>query len=206
VFFPWQTWQTSELDQQAPPLAKRLGADQGTARFLGLFPNEDSHMASWFGGIVQSLKEGDFQGAVQKTSEQISTGIREATKEVDQEADQIRAQKQGAEQVNGLPWESSDESKSILVEDLMERILSLSLDQQNFVDEPSPPTDFDFNMEAHVSVIMRLLEIDPNLAKMHYRLAAKMDERVFWRNYFHRCALLRAEVGIAPGLPRKPAE
>ena len=40
------------------------------------------------------------------------------------------------------------------------------------------------------------------MPQIHYRLSAKMDERVFWRNYFHRCALLRASVGVDP--PLKP--
>jgi hypothetical protein len=44
-------------------------------------------------------------------------------------------------------------------------------------------------------VITRLLDLDPNLAKVHYRLSAKVDEELFWRRYFHRCRTLRAEVG-----------
>jgi hypothetical protein len=35
---------------------------------------------------------------------------------------------------------------------------------------------------------------------MHYRLSAKMDEELFWKNYFHRIALLRANVGVSPPL------
>jgi hypothetical protein len=39
-----------------------------------------------------------------------------------------------------------------------------------------------------------------NESKMHYRLSAKMDEELFWKNYFHRIALLRANVGVSPPL------
>ena len=48
---------------------------------------------------------------------------------------------------------------------------------------------------------MRLLELDPNLAKMHSRLAPKVDEEVFWRRFFLRCAQLRVR---APLLARAP--
>lgn len=55
-----------------------------------------------------------------------------------------------------------------------------------------------------MQIITRLLELDPNLAKIHYRLSSNMNEALFWGNYFHRCALLRAEVGASPPLPPKP--
>ena len=50
---------------------------------------------------------------------------------------------------------------------------------------------------------MRLLELDPNLATRHARLSPKVNEETFWRHYFHRCALLRAEVGVGAALPPK---
>lgn len=55
-----------------------------------------------------------------------------------------------------------------------------------------------------MQIITRLLELDPNLAKTHYRLSSNIDETLFWGNYFHRCALMRAEVGASPPLPPKP--
>lgn len=36
----------------------------------------------------------------------------------------------------------------------------------SFVDEPTPPTQFDFDMERHVQIITKLLELDPNLSKV----------------------------------------
>merc|ERR1712070_1043735 len=115
---------------------------------------------------------------------------------------EIRAQREKQGDVKSLPWELDNEAQSIVAEDLMEKVLSLGLDDANFREEPKPPTHFDFEMERHVEVITRLLEIDPNLSKVHYRLSAKMDERIFWRNYFHRCALLRADVGVGEPLRR----
>ena len=49
---------------------------------------------------------------------------------------------------------------------------ALSLDERTFLDA-APHVVFEFDFEAHVPVIMRLLELDPNLAKMHSRLAAQ---------------------------------
>lgn len=54
-------------------------------------------------------------------------------------------------QVRDLPWECSEE-QSIVAEELMEKVLSLSLNESNFIDEPMPPTCFEFDMEGHVKV------------------------------------------------------
>lgn len=45
-------------------------------------------------------------------------------------------------------------------------------------------------------MIVRLLQLDSNLARMHAKLSPHMDEVVFWRNYFMRVAYLRAACGI----------
>ena len=58
----------------------------------------------------------------------------------------------------------------------------LSLDERTFLDA-APRVVFEFDFEAHVPVIMRLLELDPNLAKMHSRARAK-STKVFWRRFF----------------------
>ena len=66
-----------------------------------------------------------------------------------------------------LPWETSDESKMILSQDLMERILELSLCEKNFTTPPPNIHAIDFNFASVVPMIMRLLQIDANLARMH---------------------------------------
>lgn len=43
-----------------------------------------------------------------------------------------------------------------------------------------------------------MLSLDPNLAKVHSKLIARMPERIFWHNYFARVEMLRAELGIEP--------
>jgi hypothetical protein len=39
-------------------------------------------------------------------------------------------------------------------------------EETTFTEEPLPPTHFDFDMERHVGVITKLLELDPNLSKV----------------------------------------
>ncbi len=51
-------------------------------------------------------------------------------------------------------------------------------------------------MKQSIPVIMKMLEIDTNLSKMHSKLSPKMDENIFWKNYFNRIAYLRAAIGI----------
>lgn len=66
-----------------------------------------------------------------------------------------------------LPWEAEEEGHSILVQPLMEQILSLGLDEANFaVLTEGERAQFPFKLENHVDVITRLLALDPNLAKV----------------------------------------
>ncbi len=95
-----------------------------------------------------------------------------------------------------LPWETQDESRSIISQDLMERILSLSLSENNFI-QPSirfDKSEFDFNQ--FVPIAMRLLALDANLARVHAKLMPKMNEEDFWRHYYFRIKYLRAKLNI----------
>jgi hypothetical protein len=97
-----------------------------------------------------------------------------------------------------LPWETADETKSILSDPLMEKVMSLSVVEGNFT-TPCSQEEFSlvsFEMNKSVPIILKLLEIDKNLARMHAKLSPKMDEEVFWRNYFLRVKYLRAAIGI----------
>lgn len=97
-----------------------------------------------------------------------------------------------------LPWETADEQLSILSDPLMEKIFALSIAEGNFVTTP-PQEEFaaiHFDMTKSVPVILKILEIDKNLARMHAKLSPKMDEEVFWKNYFLRVKYLRAAIGI----------
>jgi len=112
-----------------------------------------------------------------------------------------------------LPWETQDESMQILSQDLMEQVMSLSLCDENFTKKPDSRLlcAIDFDFDAFVPVVMRLLEIDSNLAAVHAKLSPRMDETEFWRNYYLRVQYLRARIGMAgkaakDGLGSEPQE
>lgn len=64
--------------------------------------------------------------------------------------------------------------------------------------EPLPPLLENFDLDAHVGLIERLLEIDTNLVEMQSRLVAGGDKEItFWRNYFFHCAYTRYEAGLS---------
>lgn len=55
-----------------------------------------------------------------------------------------------------------------------------------------------FQLDRHINVAVKMLSLDPNLAKIHARLISHMPERTFWYHYFSRVAALRAEVDLEP--------
>jgi len=74
--------------------------------------------------------------------------------------------------------------------------------------QPLPVLLEDFDIEAHVGLIERLLGEDTILEKMHSSLTGAGDkERLFWQNYFFHCAYTRYEKGltIEEIWERKPA-
>lgn len=55
-----------------------------------------------------------------------------------------------------------------------------------------------FQLDRHINVAVKMLSLDPNLAKTHARLISHMPEKTFWHHYFSRVAALRAEVDLEP--------
>jgi len=64
--------------------------------------------------------------------------------------------------------------------------------------EPLPPLLEDFDLDAHVGLIQKILKEDPGLVNMQANLSGGGDrEKVFWRNYFFHCAFTRYEAGLS---------
>lgn len=55
-----------------------------------------------------------------------------------------------------------------------------------------------FQLDRHIKVAVKMLSLDPNLAKIHARLISHMPEKTFWYHYFSRVAALREEVNLEP--------
>ncbi|KAJ1445178.1 hypothetical protein M885DRAFT_550747 [Pelagophyceae sp. CCMP2097] len=100
-----------------------------------------------------------------------------------------------AAQFDALPWETRDEARSILSRELMGLVLALSLDEATFTATPGDGA-YRFPLARREGVVLRLLGLDANLARMHARLAPRVREADFWTSYFWRCAEIRAAAGV----------
>mmetsp|Transcript_4908 Transcript_4908/g.6947 ORF Transcript_4908/g.6947 Transcript_4908/m.6947 type:complete len:323 (-) Transcript_4908:338-1306(-) len=96
-----------------------------------------------------------------------------------------------------LPWEPYVETK--------EAFLQLFKDEENFRQGPPQDISYSLDVRKRKSLIMELFRHDPILLKAHARLAHKLGENIFWRNFFYHCALLRQRLGLDEGAddPRK---
>jgi len=122
-----------------------------------------------------------------------------------------------------LPWEVCQESShnSTVEEDddkiivyftdaeLMKRIFALSREDSTFLQpytssddvesqkKLSSPSRWRFVMdEPRVKLINRILDIDENLASVHFRLTggdSNLSETLFWKNYFFHCEKVRTD-------------
>jgi hypothetical protein len=87
----------------------------------------------------------------------------------------------------------------------MRQILQLSTVEANFTLEPSQEliSLLNFNFREKVPQVMALLSLDHNLARLHAKISPKMDEEIFWRNYYARIWYLRYKSGIDSPLPQR---
>ena len=64
--------------------------------------------------------------------------------------------------------------------------------------EPLPALLEDFDLDAHVGLIQRVMKEDPKLVAMQANFSGGgLREKVFWRNYFFHCAFARYEAGLS---------
>lgn len=80
----------------------------------------------------------------------------------------------------------------------MQQILKLSHCDQNFTVTPNEELIqlLQFNFRDKISQVMSLLSLDHNLARLHAKISPKMEEEIFWRNYYARIYYLRYLSGI----------
>jgi hypothetical protein len=153
-------------------------------------------MASWFSSLAeQAFKLAD------ELADTIVAQANEAQAQIQAEQKKLEAEEtQKKERMFGthllLPWETDVESRQILSQDLMEKVLTLPLQEGNFNTKAPNSNEVYFSFQDFIPVAMKLLEIDSNLARVHAKLSPKMNEEDFWFNYYCRIVFLRAWSGI----------
>lgn len=152
-------------------------------------------MAEWFSNLAKSalaLADELTDSLVSQANEAQAQLIHEKQKLELEEA----KRKQTFQDHRLLPWETDIESRQILSRDLMEKILNLSLHEENFLITAANSSEVEFYFPDFVPVAMQLLQLDSNLARSHAKLMPKMAEELFWFNYYCRIVYLRARSGI----------
>ena len=157
-------------------------------------------MAEWFqdiGGKALAFVDELADSAIGQLN-QAQTELEEERIRLRDEEAKKRGLLAGDRSGSDLPWETSDESLAILSQDVMEKVLNLSMAEANFAEEPKlmGKVEVDFDFQSFVPVALKLMELDRNLARMHARLMPRMEEEDFWRNYHYRTQYLRASVGL----------
>lgn len=148
-------------------------------------------MSSWWDSITTNA---------QLLVEELSAQANDATNEIIHEQQKLKKEEEARKAKNegSLPWESDDEKKSIISEALMTDILQLSPCENNFT--VCPPTKIveccRFDFQYYIPQAMKLLSLDQNLAHIHAKLSPKMNEELFWRNYFARVYYLKCKSGL----------
>ena len=150
---------------------------------------------SWFTDLAgQAIKLAD------NIAENINQELNKAQQEIEAERNKIKEEKisqsTNADTTGLLPWETDDESRSIISQELMEHILLLSLSENNFTIKPRGFDISEFKFNLFIPTAMRLLALDDNLSKVHSKLMPKMREEDFWCNYYLRIKYLRLKSNI----------
>ena len=154
-------------------------------------------MSEWFQDIG-----GKALAFVDSVADSAIDSLNAAQSELEKEQSKFREENAKTGQTGAivLPWETADESLAILSTDVMEKVLNLSMAEANFTEEPklmgSIDLEVEFDFQSFVPVALKLMQLDPNLARMHARLMPRMEEEDFWRNYHYRTQYLRARVGL----------
>jgi hypothetical protein len=152
-------------------------------------------MSEWFSSFAnQALQFAD------SLADSLVTQANEAQQQIATEQNKLKEEEDlknsKMNSFSSLPWETDSESLGILSQDLMEKILSLSVNEENFIIQSGNASEVYFSFKDFIPMAMNLLKIDSNLARMHSKLSPKMEEETFWFNYYCRVAYLRESSGI----------
>lgn len=161
--------------------AKGAGYNLGAAREMG--SNIGSMLFSFGSKATSNVRNAttSLKDVIQK-----KTIIGEFNKENEKFINE-KKNKERKEDAAVPPWVGYNEE-----EKLKEQILALSSDSRNFLRAPPSGVDFNFNFNTSYPIAMALLEEDPALSEMRFKLVPKqVKEENFWLNYFYRVSLIK---------------
>lgn len=158
--------------------AKEMGKNMGNmGKNMGnMLFSFGSKATSSIGNATTSLKD-----VIQK-----KTIIGDFSKENEKFVNDKKSQ-QRKEDAAVAPWVGYNEE-----EKLKEQIIGLSADSRNFLRPPPTGVEFQFDFNSAYPVAMAILEEDPALSEMRFKLVPKqVKEENFWLNYFYRVSLIK---------------
>jgi len=115
-----------------------------------------------------------------------------------------RKQEQRARVVkqNPFPWKTYNVEQDHLQAELKTRVVKLSESEDTFLFEAPDENVFIFELEAMLPFALAALKEDEQLTKKRYELVPKkIIEEDFWRNYFYRVSLVRAQIEVCDLTP-----
>lgn len=129
---------------------------------------------------------------------QASSDLEHQHKQLVQQQQQIQQQQRLEDR---MPWDRDFLGGVGVVgleEEVMQKIVGLSMSPLNFTTRAPNADDVKskWNFSLFVPVVMKLLEMDSNLNKLHAKESPKMDEEQFWFNYFCRIFYIRTTSGM----------
>jgi len=149
--------------------------------------NTAKEWGTWLYGVGKTAtKEFVKTAKVVKDTVEEKTILGEFSKEQDRFVTENTDKKKRSE-VGVAPWIGYNEE-----EDMKKQILALSKDQRNFLRSPPAGVQFQFDYANMYPVALAVLQEDPNLSEMRFKLVPKnVKEEAFWRNYFYRVSLIK---------------
>lgn len=172
---------------------------------------------SWFDSLKSTLSNSlqevqtsleEVKTAMPKSSDELLTALTLTTPELTAQRAALDQEERRKEALRDslaslLPWETRQEEQEVLVEECYNAIMALSTTSETFKVDVAAEDNFpdllkEFDLDAHVGLIQRLLQEDNNLKEMQSQfLCGGEKEKRFWRNYFYNCAKARTNLGLS---------
>jgi len=175
-----QTLQQSAQQFDYNKLGEKIGETVNKEKVTSATNNLGSYFNSMYNGLKTSVE------TIQKE------GI-PMLSEFDEEQNKFVKMQQRRQGAAVPPWVGYNEE-----EKMKKQILSLSLDERNVLRDPPAGVDFVFDFESNMPVATAMLETDPKLNDLRFKLVPKViKEDKFWRNYFYRVSLIKHSSQLA---------